>query len=154
MLLSLILGQIAPRDKVVIPITTPKVIQQTAKVDKVETSKSIIFYGKASYFHANWTHVININKKWNNLPQDYKGYGLYAAVPESYHLQGRWALVSWRGKSIKVQLIDVVALKDEEEFNNHGRVIDLGEEVFSMFMPGYKRYNEGILTKVTVEIID
>jgi hypothetical protein len=91
---------------------------------------SMSFKGEATVFNANWDRVISLNKNWGNLPQDYVGYGLYAAAPADLHLYGRWARVTRGNRSIYVQFIDVINWPDIPYVRSKGIVIDLGQEAF------------------------
>jgi hypothetical protein len=88
------------------------------------------FRGEATVFNANWDRVISLNKSWGNLPDDYVGYGLYAAAPADLHLYGRWARVTRGNRSIFVQFIDVINWPDIPYVRSKGIVIDLGQEAF------------------------
>ena len=96
---------------------------------------------------------------WELLPQNWQGYGYYAALPEIWGWHGHSARVTWCGTSLTVQALDVVrAGSDTRQFLNEGRVIDLGEESFAYLWaachPGrsYRAENEGILDGVKVEV--
>ena len=88
------------------------------------------FRGEATVFNANWDRVINLNKGWGNLPQDYVGQGLYAAAPADLGLYGRWARVTRGNRSIFVQFIDVINWPDIPYVRSKGIVIDLGQEAY------------------------
>jgi hypothetical protein len=93
------------------------------------------FNGGATNFPGNWKRIIQLNQSWGNLSRNFKGYGLYAAMPADLNLYGRWGKVSKGGKSIWVQFIDVIAYKDIAQVRRDGKVIDLGTESFQQFAP-------------------
>ena len=88
------------------------------------------FRGVATVFNANWQRVMELNKGWGNLPQDYVGRGLYAAAPADLHLYGRMARVTRGNRSVFVQFIDVINWPDIPYVRERGIVIDLGQETF------------------------
>jgi hypothetical protein len=88
------------------------------------------FRGNATVFNANWQRLIELNKSWGNLPQDYVGRGLYAAAPADLHLYGRMARVTRGNRSVFVQFIDVINWPDIPYVRSKGIVIDLGQETF------------------------
>jgi hypothetical protein len=89
------------------------------------------FTGNATVFDANWQRVIDLNKQWGNLPQDYVGRGLYAAAPSDLYLYGREARVTRGNRSVNVQFIDVINWPDIPYVRSKGIVIDLGQETFN-----------------------
>ncbi|MBF6613354.1 MAG: hypothetical protein IVW55_09525 [Chloroflexi bacterium] len=88
------------------------------------------FRGEATWFRADWTRVIRLNKGWGNLPQDYVGQGLYAAAPADLNLYGRWARVTRGNRSVFVQFVDVINWPDIPYVRSQGIVIDLGQEAY------------------------
>lgn len=84
----------------------------------------------ASAFGTTWQRIIDLNKKWGNLPPDFVGRGLYAAAPADLNLYGRMARVSRGNRSVMVQFIDVVAYQDISYVRRNGIVIDIAEEVY------------------------
>lgn len=88
------------------------------------------FRGEATVFNANWERVIDLNKGWGNLPDDYVGQGLYAAAPADLGLYGRWARVTRGNRSIFVQFIDVINWPDIPYVRSKGIVIDLAQEAY------------------------
>jgi hypothetical protein len=92
---------------------------------------SMTFTGNATVFHANWQHVIDLNKSWGNLSPDFVGHGLYAAAPADLYLYGREARVTRGSRSVNVQFIDVINWPDIPYVRSNGIVIDLGQETFN-----------------------
>lgn len=93
------------------------------------------FRGNATVFSAaaygtTWERIIQLNKNWGNLPQNFVGRGLYAAAPADLKLYGRTARVTRGNRSVFVQFIDVIAYGDIPYVRSKGIVIDLGQESF------------------------
>ena len=105
------------------------------------------FNGGATWFHGDWPHVISLNQNWGNLPRNFHGYGLYAAMPADLNLYGRWGRVTRGNKSIWVQFIDVIASQDIAQVRADGKVIDLGTESFQQLAP----LGDGVI-RVTVDV--
>jgi hypothetical protein len=91
---------------------------------------NMAFRGEATVFSADWNRLINLNKSWGNLPQDFVGRGLYAAAPADLYLYGRWARVTRGNRAVFVQFVDVINWPDIPYVRSRGIVIDLGQEAF------------------------
>jgi hypothetical protein len=105
------------------------------------------FNGGSTWFPGNWQRIISLNQIWGNLPNGYKGYGLYAAMPADLNLYGRWGRVTRGDKNIWVQFVDVIDWKDINQVRGDGKVIDLGTESFQQFAP----LSAGVI-RVTVDV--
>lgn len=128
---------------------------RSAKPKKWETDPVIIgtkWTGWCTYFSTDWANLIRLNKGWGNLPTDYKGEGIYAAIPEDitekYRLYGHWVRISYKGKSVDAQLTDVIAYRDIAQVRARGIVVDLSRQAFAAL----ENPSKGMMV-VTVEIL-
>jgi len=110
-----------------------------AKWQALPGAEKLHWYGWCTYFSTDWNELIRLNKSWGNLPPDYKGEGMYAAIPEDiteqWHLYGHKVRITYGDKSVDAQLIDVIAYRDIPSVRAKGIVVDLSSQVFAKFAP-------------------
>jgi hypothetical protein len=110
-----------------------------AKWQALPGANKLHWYGWSTYFSTDWNELIRLNKSWGNLPPDYKGEGMYAAIPEDiteqWHLYGHKVRITYGGKSVDAQLIDVISYHDIPSVRSRGVVVDLSKQVFARLAP-------------------
>ncbi len=110
-----------------------------AKWQALPGADKLHWYGWSTYFSTDWETLIRLNKGWGNLPPDFHGSGMYAAIPEdtteAWHLYGHKVRITYGDKSVDAQLIDVIAYRDIKSVRAKGIVVDLSEQVFAQFAP-------------------
>jgi hypothetical protein len=123
-----------------------------AKWQALPGADKLHWYGWSTYFSTDWNELIRLNESWGNLPKGYKGTGMYAAIPEDtteqWHLYGHKVRISYGGKSVDAQLIDVIAYRDIPGVRKRGVVVDLSPQVFDQFAP----LSKGML-QVNVQVL-
>ncbi len=106
-----------------------------AKWQALPGADQLHWYGWSTYFSTDWDTLIRLNQDWGNLPPDFHGSGMYAAIPEditeAWHLYGHKVRITYGDKSVDAQLIDVIAYSDIPSVRRRGIVVDLSEQVFA-----------------------
>lgn len=146
-----------PTQTPIVPTITPLATVTPSPSPVATTTPIATYHGRATWFSGDWNYMqryykgLAIDKppSWEMLPANWHGYGLFAAMPESWGYHGRSVRVTYRSKVVWVQLLDVVrAGSDSKGFLSQGKVIDLGKETFQIFAP----LSEGRLDNVEVEV--
>ncbi len=106
-----------------------------AKWQALPGAEKLHWYGWSTYFSTDWNTLIRLNQGWGNLPPDFHGSGMYAAIPEditeAWHLYGHKVRITYGSKSVDAQLIDVIAYRDIPSVRARGIVVDLSNQVFA-----------------------
>lgn len=110
-----------------------------AKWQALPGAEKLHWYGWCTYFSTDWNTLIRLNQDWGNLPPNYHGSGMYAAIPEDiteqWHLYGHKVRITYGSKSVDAQLIDVIAYRDIPSVRAKGIVVDLSSQVFARLAP-------------------
>jgi len=155
-LFSRVVAAAAPAQKVAQPArptpTSRGGERPTAKWEADPAAIGMSWSGWCTYFDTDWSTLIRLNKGWGNLPADYRGSGMYAALPEDitekYRLYGHTVRISYGGKHVDAQLVDVIAYRDIASVRRKGIVVDLSRQVFAQLAP----LSKGML-QLTVEVL-